>query len=111
MLKTKIRDQASPSAQAANQKQNNQTSHQDGNQEKSKHAEGGRGWGGPEDGSYATNGGGGGGHDAAFAAGAGGGSNHTSSTDQSNEWVNDVDNNPYEYPQASSSTDTTANSN
>ena len=36
---------------------------------------GGRGWGGPEDGSYATNGGGGGGHDAAFAAGAGGGSN------------------------------------
>ena len=40
---------------------------------KSKPAEGGRGWGGPEDGSYATNGGGGGGHDAAFAAGAGGG--------------------------------------
>ena len=70
-----------------------------------------RGWGGPEDGSYATNGGGGGSHDAAFAAGAGGGSNHASSTDQSNEWVNDVDNNPYEYPQASSSTDTTANSN
>ena len=90
---------------------NTQTPHQDGNQEKSKPAEGGRGWGGPEDGSYATNGGGGGGHDAAFAAGAGGGSNHASSTDQSNEWVDDVDNNPYEYPQASSSTDTTANSN
>ena len=49
--------------------------------------------------------------DAAFAAGAGGGSNHASSTDQSNDWVDDVDNNPYEYPQASSSTDTTANSN
>ena len=79
--------------------------------EKSKPAEGGRGWGGPEDGSYATNGGGGGGHDAAFVAGAGGGSNRASSTDQSNEWVDDVDNNPYEYPQASSSTDTTANSN
>ena len=39
----------------------------------------------------------GGGHDAAFAAGAGGGSNRSSSTDQSNEWINDVDNNPYEY--------------
>ena len=56
----------------------------------------GRGWGGPEDGSYATNGGGGGGHDAAFAAGAGGGSNPASSTDQSNEWVDDVDNTPYD---------------
>lgn len=107
----KKKDQASPSVQAPNQKQNNQTSHQDGNQEKSKPAEGGRGWGGPEDGSYAINGGGGGGHDAAFAAGAGGGSNHASSTHQSNEWVDDVDNNPYEYPQASSSTDTSANSN
>ena len=85
--------------------------HQDGAQEKPKSAEGGRGWGGPEDGSYAISGGGGGGHDAAFAAGAGGGSNRSSSTDQSNEWINDVDNNPYEYPQASSSTDTTANSN
>ena len=109
--KDENKDQASPSFQAPNQKQNNQTPHQDGNQEKSKPAEGGRGWGGPEDGSYATNGGGSGGHYVAFAAGAGGGSNRASSTDQSNEWVDDVDNNPYEYPQASSSIDTTANSN
>lgn len=42
--KDENKDQASPSVQAPNKKQNNQTSHQDGNQEKSKPAEGGRGW-------------------------------------------------------------------
>ncbi len=58
----------------------------------------------------ATNGGGGGGHDAAFKPQVGGGANHASQP-ISNEWADDVDTNPYEYPQVSSSIDTTANSN
>ncbi|MFQ9291659.1 MAG: hypothetical protein ACLR3O_06055 [Streptococcus sp.] len=58
------------------------------------------------------NGGGGGGHDAALLLQVLVEEAITQAQpDQSNEWVDDVDNNPYEYPQASSSTDTTANSN
>ncbi len=64
--------------------------------------------GGPENGSYATNGGGGGvtmqPSPQVLVR-----KQSRSSTDQSNE-ADDVDNNPYEYPQASSSIDTTANS-
>ena len=104
--KDENKDQASPSVQAPNQKQNNQTPHQDGNQEKSKPAEGGRGWGGPEDGSYAITEGGrgwGGPEDGSYVTNRDGESVQSSSSNEINEWGPNADNNPYEYPHSSSS--------
>ena len=67
--------------------------HQEGSQEEPNPFEGGRGWGGPEDGSYVTN--------------SDGERVQSSSFNEINEWStnadNSTDNSTYEYPQSSSS--------
>ena len=88
------KDQASSPSQQSSQKQNGNTPpHQEGSQEEPNPFEGGRGWGGPEDGSYVTN--------------SDGERVQSSSFNEINEWStnadNSTDNSTYEYPQSSSS--------
>lgn len=108
------KDQASSSIPQSNQKQNGNTPHLEGSEAEPKLSTGGRGWGGPEDGSYAITEGGrgwGGPGDGSYITNRDEGSNQSSSSNGINEWGTNANNNPYEYPQASSSIDTTANSN
>lgn len=88
--KEKDKDQASSPSQQSSQKQNGNTPpHQEGSQEEPNPFEGGRGWGGPEDGSYVTN--------------SDGERVQSSSFNEINEWSTNADNSTYEYPQSSSS--------
>lgn len=88
--KEKDKDQASSPSQQSSQKQNGNTPpHQEGSQEEPNPFEGVRGWGGPEDGSYVTN--------------SDGERVQSSSFNEINEWSTNADNSTYEYPQSSSS--------
>ncbi|MCE2099094.1 hypothetical protein ACXOKH_06940 [Streptococcus thermophilus] len=88
--KEKDKDQASSPSQQSSQKQNGNTPpHQEGSQEEPNPFEGGQGWGGPEDGSYVTN--------------SDGERVQSSSFNEINEWSTNADNSTYEYPQSSSS--------
>ena len=87
--KEEDKDQASSSVKQPSQKQNGNTPP---HQEKPKSFEGGRGWGGPGDGSYVTN--------------RYGESEQSSSSNEINEWSTNADNSTYEYPQSSSSANT-----
>ncbi|MCE2201662.1 hypothetical protein ACXOS7_02240 [Streptococcus thermophilus] len=88
--KEKDKNQASSPSQQSSQKQNGNTPpHQEGSQEEPNPFEGGRGWGGPEDGSYVTN--------------SDGERVQSSSFNEINEWSTNADNSTYEYPQSSSS--------
>lgn len=91
--KEEEKDQASaPSQQSSQMRNSNTPPHQEGSQEEPKTFEGGRGWGGPEDGSYVTN--------------RYGESEQSSSSNEINEWSTNADNSTYEYPQSSSSANT-----
>lgn len=88
--KEEDKDQASSPSQQSSQKQNGNTPpHQEGSQEEPNSFEGGRGWGGPEDGSYVTN--------------SDGERVQSSSSNEINEWSTYADNSTYEYQPASSS--------
>ena len=104
--KEEDKDQASSSVKQPSQKQNGNTPH---HQEKPKSFEGGRGWGGPEDGSYAITEGGrgwGGPGDGSYVTNRYGESEQSSSSNEINEWSTNADNSTYEYPQSSSSANT-----
>ena len=80
--------------------------HQESSQEEPKSFEGGRGGGGPEDGSYAITEGGrgwGGPEDGSYVTNNDGESVQSSSSNEINEWSTNADNSTYEYPPASSS--------
>lgn len=88
--KEEDKDQASSPSQQSSQKQNGNTPpHQEGSQEEPNSFKGGRGWGGPEDGSYVTN--------------SDGERVQSSSSNEINDWSTHADNSTYEYPQSSSS--------
>lgn len=108
------KDQSYSSIQQSSQKQNGNTPHLEGSQAEPKSSTGGRGWGGPEDGSYAITDGGrgwGGPEDGSYITNRFGGSDQSSSSNGINEWGTNANNNPYEYPQASSSIEASANFN
>lgn len=105
--KEEEKDQASSPSQQSSQKQNGNTPpHQEGSQEEPKSFEGGRGWGGPEDGSYAITEGGrgwGGPEDGSYVTNSDGERVQSSSSNEINEWSTYADNSTYEYQPASSS--------
>ena len=90
--KEQDKDQFSSPSQQSSQKQNGNTPpHQEGSQEEPKSFEGGRDWGGPEDGSYAiTEGerGWGGPGDGSYVTDRYGESVQSSSSNEINEWGN-----------------------
>lgn len=80
--------------------------HQESSQEEPNSFEGGWGGCGPEDGSYAITEGGrgwGGSEDGSYVTNNDGESVQSSSSNEINEWITNADNSTYEYPQASSS--------
>lgn len=105
--KEEDKDQASSPSQQSSQKQNGNTPpHQEGSQEEPNSFEGGRGWGGPGDGSYAITEGGrgwGGPEDGSYVTNSDGKSVQSSSSNEINDWSTNADNSTYEYPQSSSS--------
>lgn len=80
--------------------------HQESSQEEPKSFEGGRGGGGPEDGSYAITEGGrgwGGPGDGSYVTNNDGERVQSSSSNEINKWSTNADKRTYEYPPASSS--------